>query len=653
MQTGASLQSHVSDSSSRSRDEVDRTPLLRRDAAVPPVNFAIVSSKPLIGEPLLIDLLHSRSVIHSVGSQPCSVSDAECKCIHYGFCSPVQTTSGEVSQDQKSIRASKDSGLFKRQSNVAVGSDISSLNDDRVDDLSSRLHLSTAYDLIVGEDETCDLQSLLNEFICSEKMKQQTRQGVDGHLNMYHQPQFMNMRPVNSRLSQSLTNLSSPSPNDMYVRGRSSHSQKQLLENFKKLQQNSVHQGVKPLVTSNNSKSNTIQPQRLQTADFQLEKQSAGDIPSKGDKFDRRITNTGPEGKLIFGLSEKTNKNKYLQLANSRKAAGPVGAGRDESQNMQNSKRQSVGGNAVSANISTVNRTGCGFQSPFSNELLQLTDDEKVQYLLASHSAKQSDRSSKEDAEPGHQQTLSKANLKETSKNSLLQPRNNSQLATQKTNLLKYKSLSCDSLCGSKQLIDFNSYSGPQMINFESPFDYAKTRFINSFILSAKTPEPQQMIPSQNNVSETKNKLLEKSNSSSNSASKNSCDTVDDGKQNSYRRKSSPAEMFMKIPVRSPVKPYLSRGSVAERVLLFEKCPEMHTQRKSSLETSRKSKSSLMYRHWKTPATDAVSHDCNRSQPYLMSESALFTVRDNSSRENTFNERANRHDATTRGGILG
>jgi hypothetical protein len=515
---------------------------------------------------------------------------------------------------------------------------------DRPDkSLSDRLHQSNAYDLIANDEESCDLQHLLNQFVSSEKMKQQSRQPV----LMSNKP-FGNLRPVSNRLSLSVGNLNTIpgrqatsqkfSPN-FYTQGRINQNQKR--QQPAKLGPDTPgshgvpNTGISSQISSNDQKINAgrsipstpdsstgfIAAENVRYHDQKQNPMTAVGFvqsPSPPAQVDRQ------KQARIFGLSDKANKNKYLQLASSRQApnAGtarvfePPSASNSENSRLLMPANDAPDSPKILSNSEPVGRL---LNERLADQLMQLTDDEKVQYIIASHtrhqaSDKHSPTSSPDAASISEQRSLLapdkqavKPKLKETPKNNFLQPRNHQPANA--TNLSKYKSLSCDSL--NKNLIDFKSYQGPQMIDYSSPFDYAKTRFINSFILSGLkvSDNKQQQAPSQNLVSETRSKLLGKNAM----AAKQPADATDS--KPLFKRSAVDANVI-KIPVRNPVKPYLSRGSVAERVLLFEKCPEIQAQRRSLVQTSRRSKSPVLYRHWKNPSKEKVCTACT-SPPYL------------------------------------
>lgn len=566
-------------------------------------DFTLLHTTPLLTKPLLVDLSQSGSVLHSIASGPCSpVPAVACNCVHYGFCAPVTLPVHDPSEQQF------------RSHRVHPAATIGRDNESSAD-LPGRLSHSTAFNLIANDDESHDLQHLINTFITGEKMKQQSLNNKMSSNTL----QTVKLRPIGNRLSQSMNNLNAltqqqkPSfkAEDLYVRGRSSHSPKILSPSLGVGAGHSLdfspQSQTQPLIVSSNSKIRIDKSGPKSTVQVQADGDRSLNTGS-GENGTVRVPDNNaapvpvPErvaSKLIFGLCDKTNKNKYLQLANDRNQQAPVCRVRTGSaQPSQSSAAAAADSSIQQSSSDPVGRTS---DERFANQLMQLTDDEKVQYIIASHTSLQKNgtqgNASVQAVDPAvdallHDKSQVKAKLKETSKESLLQPKVN---AAPKTNLSKYRSLSCDSLYGSKQLIDFKTYQGPQMIEYSSPFDYAKTRFINSFILSGLKVPDKRLTPSQDVVLQTKNKLLERTVTSQKGSESPEPKCV-------ARR--SPVDLnVMKIPVRNPVKPYLSRGSVAERVLLFEKCPES----RSLVQTSRRSKSPVLYRHWKNPSKEAVS----------------------------------------------
>lgn len=615
------------------RTPVSLTPDIR------PTDFALFHTSPRFSETLLIDLTRSNSVLHSIHSGACSPSDGNrCNCIHYGYCSPVSgnaVLNNDHRRLPRTISNDRETIASKRVSNP---SNYLSVSSPRSGDLPDRLHRSSAFDLIANDEESYDLQHLLNRFIWHEKMKQQNLNSQT--MSNKH---LVNLRPVNNRLSQSMSSLNTIpgrqsqkiSPSDLYIRGRSSQSHK-LLSNAPgqaaPLAQKRPHpfqnNQTQPLIGTSNFQSQLDQNPPISNegcksviGDSAVGQKELSAISARNDSGRRDgalnqdpsipYPADKPNTKRIFGLSDKTNKNKYLRLASDRQAPNSGAThGLETSPPVTNAPKtvlketkDAPHSPKILSNSETVGRL---LEERFTDQLMQLTDDEKVQYIIASHTRQQA--GDKHTSLPSPNGTSSsdqvlekhqvKPKLKQTPKDNLIQPKSH---PAPNTNLSKYRSLSCDSLA-SKQLIDFKSYQGPQMIDYSSPFDYAKTRFINSFILSGlKIPDNNKLLtPSQNLVSETKNKLLGK-----NVVPLKQMPDNGDSKPG-FRRNTIDANV-MKIPVRNPVKPYLSRGSVAERVLLFEKCPEMLAQRKSLVQTTRRSKSPVLYRHWKNTAKVIVT----------------------------------------------
>lgn len=368
--------------------------------------------------------------------------------------------------------------------------------------------------------------------------------------------------------------------------------------------------------------------------------------------------------KLVYGLSDKSNANKYNQIANNRlsEQSNPV------QDYPQVSSRQ---------NVWSPSSSGCSTPDPESAPavmittpvrekkvkktakkssketekikpeeeglLMQLTDDEKVQFILQNQAHKNRPAKSSSRQKNGQVNQTTKMSLDDThllnnngnqvqnregSQGNLLQSQNavfssNENLKRKQPDYqLNYngiqqhqRSLSFESLFNNKNLIDFKSYDGPQLIDYSSPFDFAKTRFINSFILSGqKNLDPFKTTPTQTLVTEAKNKFekpIPKNLSIPASQSNESLLELRSPGSAPRVRKSSTSSSSSQLnqsvsKARNPVKPFLSRGSVAERVLLFEKCPEVRSDRKPvysdaqlSKDSRSSSKSSILYRHWR------------------------------------------------------
>lgn len=241
------------------------------------------------------------------------------------------------------------------------------------------------------------------------------------------------------------------------------------------------------------------------------------------------------------------------------------------------------------------------------NEVLQLTDDEKA-CILASHqqSLNQSLKQQRKADFVQQQQMLLESKLQPKSTNQF--NNNNTSNGNPHTNLNKKKSFSSDSLSNKKLLVDFDSMiNNPTAINYSNPIDYARTRFINSFVSSSKNPSPNPSFvdfnhpalksPTQQLVNEAKSKweLPKNLNNPTNVQPiqpKEKLLSKQDKITLTQRRL-----LNLNDPAKNPVKPFLSRGSVAERVLLFEKCPEVKSTR--VLRDHRKNKSHPLYNTWR------------------------------------------------------
>ncbi|KAI1305832.1 Serine/threonine-protein phosphatase 2A regulatory subunit B'' subunit beta [Halotydeus destructor] len=174
-------------------------------------------------------------------------------------------------------------------------------------------------------------------------------------------------------------------------------------------------------------------------------------------------------------------------------------------------------------------------------------------------------------------------------------------------------------------------------INYQSPVNYAKSRFSNNaHNLALSNSKPSDPKPTQKLDNQAKNKWeCPQPPSSSPSAPLSSAHTsppkvqflvfvsssnlqptvkVDtnepvnsnDGTTQSPAQTQSPpmrlcATTMAPSDGRSPVRPFLSRGSVAERVMLFEKCPETRSQRPGHLNRNdcKSLKSPVLYSHWR------------------------------------------------------
>lgn len=374
------------------------------------------------------------------------------------------------------------------------------------------------------------------------------------------------------------------------------------------------------------------------------------------------IQNQDHQQKLVYGLSEKTPKNKYIQLVNNRGAGHPSSPnqpmvisldhnvqGHETSQQVKSHeslvdgekpksptkkssgrvKRSNSSGDESSQRMpfisaQTMNTRDKSIEQ-ILNEVLQLTDDEKA-CILASH-----------------QQSLVQK-LKEQRKldnyvNQQLQHHNKSNQQKSSSNLSKKKSYSTDSLNlgAATKLFDFHmQLHSPQAINYSNPIDYARTRFINNVIsnaaltagksagilVSSSSPSDYhlQKQPTQTLVNEVKvkweanqgksapsediKKDVQEVSANTNGSTKDN-NTV---KENSTSKKSSGHRHHHRHhynlnaidAAKNPVKPFLSRGSVAERVLLFEKCPEPKSQRTlANTRESKRAKSPVLYNHYR------------------------------------------------------
>ena len=255
--------------------------------------------------------------------------------------------------------------------------------------------------------------------------------------------------------------------------------------------------------------------------------------------------------------------------------------------------------------------------SIFAKSPTRLTDDEKVECILAARNQ----------VSPGSTLTASskvntnnKSNLNLSSKSTGLRSSSTSNFLSPNK-----RSLSCDSLSVGKQLIDFKSYEGPQIINYSSPFDFAKTRFINSFVLASKSlGDRNRPTPTQSLVLAAKSKWekpIVDASSKAKIVAKNAANQLQSingsvlltptankhQQQQSQQQQQQQQQQTsqLKAPLRSPIKPFLSRGSVAERVLLFEKCPP-----------ERKSKSPvILYKHWRQGSEGTTGSNRASGQP--------------------------------------
>ena len=580
--------------------------------------------------------------------------------------------------------------------------DTSSLEKSSSGDLPKKLRGNSAYDLIA--DENTHLERLLKKFISKEKMKQQQQEPVKVNkkstvqavhspwwinqpqeptnevvINAYGQPSqrrsisLNSLTAFNEQENKSLNTSLQPrfqpqpyAPSDFYIRGRSSHHHKLPQNVFLFYQQPQMK--LTPMYYSPNPPKRVTSIKNQEMASQSLPTSPSCQSPASSNPSTpkkRQNENKNPSSsdwghqpqlmqqqsafnpipsKLVYGLSDKSNVNKYIEIVNNRLQSQPNLSsmqGLPNAWSPSSSKSSTPEPESAPAVlVSTPKEKKLKKkkkESPSSSAkemdeeslLMQLTDDEKVQFILQSNSHKnrqtknpcgrkksgsqdQIPITSSADDSQIPSQTHERPNQKQDYHQQIdfIQSGNNNNIKETKSEhqyqfpgLNKQnRSLSCESL-NNKNLIDFNSYQAPQSIDYSSPFDFAKTRFINSFIQSGqKNPDPFKSTPKQTLVTEVKNKF-EKSpvtecpppsqvdNSSSELRSPGSAPRIRQSISNPSLSSVS------KTPARNPVKPFLSRGSVAERVLLFEKCPEVRSERKSldgrSKDTRSSSKSCL------------------------------------------------------------
>lgn len=220
-------------------------------------------------------------------------------------------------------------------------------------------------------------------------------------------------------------------------------------------------------------------------------------------------------------------------------------------------------------------------------EALQLTDDEKAS-LLASQQKKSLVQKLQQQRQQDH----------------LSNPTNNPQPNQLDANR---KAFSEKASQQAAQALPAN----PSDINYQSAVDYAKTRFINNSSTPVRSSSPvDNKTPTQTLVSEAKSKW-EVPNPAAVPGPSPSPAT---GQAVPYQEDQHPAhranqqKLNGQAPAdgRSPVKPFLSKGSVAERVMLFEKCPELRSHRPGH-NRDRRAKSPVLYGHWKNQDKNQVT----------------------------------------------
>ncbi|RWS29654.1 hypothetical protein B4U80_05540 [Leptotrombidium deliense] len=317
----------------------------------------------------------------------------------------------------------------------------------------------------------------------------------------------------------------------------------------------------------------------------------------------RQENSDSVKNKMVFGLNERTSKSKYMQIANERQSSGTT--------------------TPLTTNKSKLCLSNDPLAFNAANSISK-SPKQKFEYKNAVSNEQRNDVSPKsDDSNKTMEQILAEAmQLIDDGKSSLVLSRSNSSDSTEgsdrDTRVTDFSMENNESDSGDQKCNDYN---------FSSPVDYAKSRFItinkvksngSNYALKDTNDKPKQSL-----VTEAKQKWENNEFANSSSSSKKFIRSHNFNLNFTEREKEALQELQNGLITPSqhllrhnPITPFLTKGSVAERVMLFEKRPEIRKEKEPSNAESdsisgkgvKRSKSATLFSTWRNSVGNEVSY---------------------------------------------